>query len=61
MTVVPQSRLNLLTEMEERYEKNDTQYFVDLLDHDDYVFVAVLLASLLTLEVRTRYSILPRF
>jgi len=37
MTVVPQARLNLLTEMEERYEKNDTQYFVELLDHDDYV------------------------
>jgi len=25
MTVVPQSRLDLLTEMEERYEKKDTQ------------------------------------
>ena len=37
MTVVPQSRLDLLTEMEERYEKKDTQYFVKLLDHDDYV------------------------
>jgi len=37
MAVVPQARLNLLTEMEERYEKNDTQYFVELLDHDDYV------------------------
>ena len=37
MTVVPQSRLNLLTEMEERYEKKDTQYFVKLLDDDDYV------------------------
>ena len=37
MTVVPQSRLDLLTEMEERYEKKDTQYFVKLLDDDDYV------------------------
>ena len=37
MSVVPQSRLDLLTEMEERYEKKDTQYFVKLLDHEDYV------------------------
>jgi len=37
MTVVPQSRLDLLTEMEERYEKKDIQYFVKLLDHEDYV------------------------
>ena len=37
MNVVTQARLDLLTEMEERYEKKDTQYFVKLLDHDDYV------------------------
>ena len=37
MTVVPQSRLDLLTEMEQCYEKKDTQYFVKLLEHDDYV------------------------
>lgn len=37
MTVIPQSRLDLLTEMEDRYERKDTQYFVKLLDHDDYV------------------------
>ena len=37
MSTVPQSRLDLLTEMEERYEKKDTQYFVKLLDDDDYV------------------------
>jgi len=37
MNVVTQARLDLLTEMEERYEKNDTQYFVKLLEHDDYV------------------------
>jgi len=37
MNVVTQARLNLLTEMEECYEKKDTQYFVKLLDHDDYV------------------------
>ena len=37
MTTVPQSRLDLLAEMEDRYEKQDTQYFVKLLDHDDYV------------------------
>jgi len=37
MNVVTQARLDLLTEMEERYEKKDTQYFIKLLDHDDYV------------------------
>ena len=37
MAVVPQSRLELLSEMEEKYEKKDTSYFVTLLDHDDYV------------------------
>jgi len=37
MAVVPQSRLELLSKMEEKYEKNDTEYFVNLLDHDDYV------------------------
>ena len=37
MDVVPQTRLSLLAEMEEKYEKKDTGYFVDLLEHDDYV------------------------
>ncbi len=37
MNVVPQSRLSLLSEMEDKYEKKDTGYFVDLLEHDDYV------------------------
>ena len=37
MNVVTQARLDLLTEMEECYEKKDTQYFVKLLEHDDYV------------------------
>ena len=37
MNVVTQARLDLLAEMEERYEKKDTQYFVKLLEHDDYV------------------------
>jgi len=37
MNVVTQARLDLLTEMEERYEKKDAQYFVKLLEHDDYV------------------------
>ena len=37
MNVVTQARLDLLTEMEERYEKKDTRYFVKLLEHDDYV------------------------
>lgn len=37
MTTVPQSRLELLSEMEEKYEKKDTEFFVTLLDHEDYV------------------------
>jgi deoxyhypusine monooxygenase len=37
MNVVTQARLDFLAEMEERYEKKDTQYFVKLLEHDDYV------------------------
>jgi len=37
MNVVTQARLDLLTEMEECYEKKDTQYFVKLLEDDDYV------------------------
>jgi HEAT repeat protein len=37
MDVVPEQRLSLFAEMEDRYEKKDTGYFVKLLDHDDYV------------------------
>lgn len=37
MSVVPQSRLDLLSEMEEKYEKKDVEYFIKLLDHKDYV------------------------
>jgi len=37
MSTVPQSRLELLSEMEERYEKKDVEYFIKLLDHKDYV------------------------
>jgi|TARA_B100000674_G_scaffold379446_1_gene322100 HEAT repeat protein len=37
MEVVPQSRIDLFAEMESHYEKEDTEYFVKLLDHDDYV------------------------
>lgn len=29
--------MNLFSEMESRYESRDTQYFVDLLEHPDYV------------------------
>jgi deoxyhypusine monooxygenase len=35
--VVTQERLELLAKMEEKYEQKDTSYFVNLLDHDDYV------------------------
>ena len=37
MDVVPQSRLSLLAEMVDKYEKKETEYFVDLLEHEDYV------------------------
>jgi deoxyhypusine monooxygenase len=37
MEIIPNSRLELLSEMEERYEKKDKEYFVQLLDHKDYV------------------------
>ena len=35
--VVTEERLQLFSEMEEQYEKKDTDYFVKLLTHDDYV------------------------
>ncbi|HII03176.1 MAG TPA: HEAT repeat domain-containing protein, partial [Candidatus Nitrosotenuis sp.] len=37
MDVVPEKRLALFAEMENRYEKKDVDYFVSLLTHDDYV------------------------
>ena len=37
MDAVPQSRLDLFAQMEQRYEARDAAYFVKLLDHDDYV------------------------
>lgn len=37
MSAVTEQRMSLLAEMEARYEKQDTAYFVNLLDHDDYV------------------------
>jgi len=37
MYVTPETRLDLLSEMEQRYEKKDKNYFVKLLDHEDYV------------------------
>lgn len=37
MHVVTDTRLSLFAEMERRYERQDTEYFVDLLDHEDYV------------------------
>ena len=37
MEVIPSDRLGLLAEMEERYEKKDKEYFVHLLDHQDFV------------------------
>lgn len=37
MEVIPVDRLELLTEMEEKYEKKDKEYFVHLLDHRDFV------------------------
>ena len=37
LSVVTDDRLRLFSEMEEKYEKKDTDYFVKLLEHDDYV------------------------
>ncbi len=37
MELIPKSRLDLLSEMEERYEKKDKEYFVKLLDDGDFV------------------------
>ena len=37
MSVVTEDRMKLFSEMEERFEKKDTDYFVELLDHEDYV------------------------
>ena len=37
MQVVTENRLQLFAEMEKKYEQKDTQYFVNLLDHPDYV------------------------
>ena len=37
MQVVTEDRLQLFAEMEKKYEQKDTQYFVNLLDHPDYV------------------------
>jgi deoxyhypusine monooxygenase len=37
MQVVTENRLQLFAEMEAKYEQKDTQYFVNLLDHPDYV------------------------
>lgn len=35
--IVTKERLKLFAEMEEKYEKKDTDYFVKLLEHEDYV------------------------
>lgn len=37
MELIPKDRLDLLSEMEERYEKKDKEYFVNLLDNEDFV------------------------
>ena len=37
MEVIPADRLSLLSEMEDRYEKKDKEYFVHLLDSKDFV------------------------
>jgi len=37
MQVITDDRLELFAEMEAKYEQKDTQYFVNLLEHPDYV------------------------
>ncbi len=37
MSVVTEDRLRLFSEMEEKYEQKDADYFVKLIVHDDFV------------------------
>ena len=37
MSVVTEDRLRLFSEMEEKYEQKDADYFVNLIVHDDFV------------------------
>jgi len=37
LNIVTEDRLRLFSEMEEKYEQKDAEYFVKLIDHDDYV------------------------
>ncbi|MDI1495717.1 MAG: HEAT repeat-containing PBS lyase [Cenarchaeum symbiont of Oopsacas minuta] len=37
MYTVPKKRMDMFSEMETMYEKRDTNYFIKLLTHDDYV------------------------
>ena len=37
MEIFPEQRLNLFSKMEKKYEKKETDYFVKLLEHEDYV------------------------
>ena len=37
MVSIPCERLSLFAEMESKYENYDTEYFVSLLNHPDYV------------------------
>ncbi len=37
MSVVTEDRMKLFSEMEEKYEKKDKEFFVKLLTHEDYV------------------------
>lgn len=37
MSVVTNERMHMFTEMEKKYEEHDTEYFVNLLVHNDYV------------------------
>ena len=37
MQAVTDERLALFAEMESKYENNDTEYFISLLNHPDYV------------------------
>jgi len=37
LSVITEDRMKIFSNMENRYEKKDTDYFVKLLDHEDYV------------------------
>ncbi|GBL40637.1 hypothetical protein EMGBD3_00050 [Nitrosarchaeum sp.] len=61
MQAVTQDRLDLFAEMEAKYEKQDTAYFVKLLTHPDFVVRTRATCILVDLAVRIKFHTLPKF